>query len=90
MKFDVEREDGDLRAGSFPTQPYGRHACDVGKAQEGSSMEDFIRNRNIEAYRRRLAEPLEPADRTLLLKLLREEEAKVPSPEQGQSLLDHK
>ena len=52
------------------------------------SMEEFIRNRNIDAYRRRLAGPLEPADRTLLLKLLREEEAKAPPPAAGLSLDD--
>lgn len=53
-----------------------------------SSMEEFIRNRNIEAYRRRLAGPLEPADRALLLKLLKEEEAKAPPMEPGRSLRD--
>ena len=52
------------------------------------SMEEFIRNRNIDAYRRRLAGPLELADRALLLKLLREEEAKAPPPAAGLSLDD--
>lgn len=53
-------------------------------------MQEYIRNKNIEVYRRRLAEPLERAERALLLKLLREEEAKAPPPERGQSVLDRK
>lgn len=50
------------------------------------SLQDFIINKNIEAYRRRLAGTLDSSERELLLRLLKEEEAKLPPARQGQSL----
>ena len=41
-----------------------------------ASIEEFIHGRNIENYRRRLTEPLQPTDRATILKLLAAEEAK--------------
>jgi hypothetical protein len=43
-------------------------------------MQQFIHRKNIENYKRRLVEPLEPMERTMLLALLAEEEAKEPTP----------
>lgn len=40
-------------------------------------MEDFIRNKNIEEFEKRLAATTDAAERSVLLKLLAEERAKI-------------
>ena len=41
-------------------------------------MQQFVHRKNIENYKRQLAEPLGPAERAMLLALLTEEEAREP------------
>jgi hypothetical protein len=43
-------------------------------------MQQFVHRKNVENYKRRLAQPLELAERAMLLALLAEEEAKEPGP----------
>lgn len=43
-------------------------------------MLEFIHRKNIENYKRRLAEPMAPAERVFLLALLAVEEAKSAKP----------
>ena len=44
-------------------------------------MDKFIRSENLALFRKRLAEAPDDATRQILLKLLAEEEAKLPSPQ---------
>ena len=44
----------------------------------GAAMQSFIRRKNLENYRKLLAETSDVAERQQLLKLLAEEEAKDP------------
>ena len=46
-------------------------------------MQNFIHRKNLEHYRKLLAETSDEADREQLLKLLAEEEAKEPPPLQA-------
>lgn len=47
---------------------------------EDAIMEKFIHRENLALYRKRLAEPLNDAQREVLLKLLAAEQAKEPVP----------
>ncbi len=43
-------------------------------------MQEFVRQQNLEHYRKLLTKAVDEAERRLLLKLLAEEEAKEPRP----------
>jgi hypothetical protein len=55
---------------------------------EKEAIQEFIRQKNIENYRRRLAGNSDVAERALILKLLAEEEAKAAPTLRGISLGD--
>ena len=44
-------------------------------------MEKFIHQQNLDLFKKRLAEPHTDAEREVLMKLLADEQAKEPSPE---------
>jgi len=46
-------------------------------------MEKFIRQQNMDLFKKRLAEPHTDAEREVLMKLLADEQAKEPSPKNG-------
>lgn len=46
-------------------------------------MEKFIHRQNLALFKKRLAEPHTDAQREMLMKLLTEEKAKEPPPENG-------
>jgi hypothetical protein len=46
-------------------------------------MQKFIHQKNLELYRKRLAETTDVEEREMLAKLLTEEEAKDPQPADG-------
>ncbi|MGZ3338245.1 MAG: hypothetical protein ACXU9B_00590 [Reyranella sp.] len=50
----------------------------------GARMQEFIHRKNLDHYRRLLADEPDEAQRVLLLQLLAEEEAKEPPPLQAQ------
>ena len=55
------------------------HGC-IGPWCPRCTMQEFIRQKNLEHYRRLLAGGPDEAERELLLRLLAEEEAKEPRP----------
>lgn len=51
--------------------------------QGGPLMEKFIHQQNLTVFKKRLAEPHTDAEREVLMKLLRDEQAKEPPPKNG-------
>jgi hypothetical protein len=52
----------------------------LGRVPGGAAMQNFIHRKNLEHYRKLLAETSDAAKRQQLLKLLAEEEGKEPLP----------
>jgi len=51
--------------------------------QEAPQMQEFVHQQNLALFKKRLAEPLTDAEREVLRKLLTDEQAKEPPPENG-------
>lgn len=61
------------------TLPAGKRKLCHGLGADGGAMQSFIRRKNLENYRKQLAETKDQATRVQLAVLLAEEEAKEPA-----------
>jgi len=61
------------------TLPAGKRKLNYGPGADGGAMQSFIHRKNLENYRKQLAEAKDQATRIQLALLLAEEEAKEPA-----------
>jgi|EndMetStandDraft_5_1072996.scaffolds.fasta_scaffold69820_2 hypothetical protein len=63
---------------SDSTSPAGKRSLLSALVPSGGAMQSFIHRKNLENYRKQLAETKDAAELSLLRRLLAEEEAKEP------------
>ena len=64
---------------SDSTSPAGKRSLLSALVPSGGAMQSFIHRKNLENFRRQIAETKDEAERSQLQKLLAEEEAKEPA-----------